>query len=119
MAFVSATQLTALRTVAYRGLDTEVTIDRPTQVETDFGSKESYVPVATTLAWVREMSSSPAGAMLGMIGTTEVFRIHVMHNIDIRPHDRITAGDSQFTVTSTNSENTIRIFTTAICRRVE
>lgn len=119
MPFVSATQLSALRTVAYKGLDTEITIDRPTQVETDFGSDESYVPVVTTLAWIREMSSSPAGAMLGMIGTTEVFRIHVMHDVDIQPHDRITAGGSQFTVSSTNNENTIRIFTTAVCRRVE
>lgn len=119
MAFISATQLTALRTVAYRGLDTEVVIERPTQTETDFGSKEEWAEVATTLAWIREMSSSTTGAMLGMIGTTEVFRIHVAHDIDVRHDDRITVGDSHFTVTSTNSENTIRIFTTAVCRRVE
>ena len=120
MPLVSATQLTQLRAVAYRGLDTEITIDRPVQTESDFGSKETFQPVATTLAWVREMSTSPAGIMLGLVSTTGVFRIHVAFDVDIQPHDRITmpSGD-QLTVTDVNSENTIRIFTTAVCRRVE
>jgi hypothetical protein len=121
MPLVSATQLSQLRAVAYQGLDTEVTIERPTQVETDFGSEEQFAPVATTLAWVREMSTSPPGNMLGVVATTGLFRIHMRHDVGVQPHDRITInGDGvQLTVTDVNSDNTIRIYTTVIARRVE
>lgn len=119
MPLVSATQLSQLRAVAYKGLDTEITIERPTQTETDFGSTEEFAPVETTLAWIREMSTSAPGSMVGLTATTEVFRIHVRHDVDIQPHDRITAGSSQYTVTGVNTDNTIRIFTTALARRVE
>ena len=119
MPLVSATQLAQLRSVAYEGLDTEITIERPVQVESDFGSTESFELVGTAMAWIREMSSSAPGNQIKIISTTEVFRIHVRHDVDLQPQDRITAGTTQFTVTGVNTDNTIRIYTTAIARRVE
>lgn len=119
MPLVTDSQLAALRTVGYRGLDSEVLIERPTQVQTDFGSKEQFNTIATVPGWIREMSTTRAGEMLNVIATTGTFRLHVPFDTDIRPADRVTVNGTQFTVGDTNSDNTIRVFTTAICRRVE
>lgn len=119
MPLVSASQLTALRNIAYNGLDTPVLIERPTQTENDFGSSETWTTVTTTLGWVREMSTTRPGEALNWIVTTGTFRLHLAVDTDIEPGDRVTIGGKQFTVSEVNDENTIRIFTTAVLRRVE
>lgn len=120
MPLVSDAQISQLRSVAYRGLDTPVLIERPTQVENDFGSTEDFTQVANAMAWIREMSTSPPGNMLGVVATTGMFRVHFRHDTDVQPHDRITIeGGVQLTVTDVNADNTIRIYTTVIARRVE
>lgn len=119
MPLVSASQLTALRNVAYNGLDTPVLIERPTQVENDFGSDEEFTPVGTVMGWIREMTVTRPGESINLISTTGMFRLHVPFDTDIEPNDRVTINGHQFTVNDTNADNTIRIFTTAICRRVE
>lgn len=119
MPLVTDSQLAALRTVGYKGLDSEVLIERATQVENDFGSAEQWSTVTTTQGWIREMSTTRAGEMLNIIATTGTFRLHVPFDTDIEPGDRVTINGTQFTVGDTNSDNTIRVFTTAICRRVE
>ena len=61
MPLVSAAQITALRTVAYKQLDTPVTISRATQTEGDYGSEEVWTEVTSALGWLREMSTTKAG----------------------------------------------------------
>lgn len=119
MPLVSDAQLDQLRSVAYRGLDTPITISRPTSAEGDYGSVETYTTVTTTNAWLREMTTSRAGIMNGFIATTGMFRLHLAVGTDIRPGDRVTVSGEDFEVQDVNELNTIRIFTTAILRRVE
>jgi SPP1 family predicted phage head-tail adaptor len=119
MPLVSDAQLAQLRFVAYQGLDTEIVIKRPTQAETVYGSVGGYTTVATTTAWIREMSTSRAGIMLGVIATTGTFRLHVRYDTDIRPGDRVEVNGESFEVQDLNELNTIRVFTTAVMRRVE
>jgi hypothetical protein len=119
MPLVSATQIAALRTVAYKGLETPISILRKETVENAYGSEEMWVEVSDTLGWVREMSTTKAGEMLTFIGTTGTFRLHVEADVDIRPGDTVGIEGTIFTVSDTNSDNTIRVFTTAIMRRVE
>lgn len=119
MPLVSDAQLAQLRSVAYQGLDTPVTISRPTSAESAYGSVETHTVVETTNGWLREMTTSRAGIMNGFIATTGMFRLHVAVGTDIRPGDRVTVSGDDFEVQDVNELNTIRIFTTAVLRRVE
>jgi len=119
MPLVSAAQITALRNVAYKQLDTPVTISRATQTEGDYGSVEVWSEVASAMGWLREMSTTKAGDQITFVGTTGTFRLHLQHDVDIRPGDRVSAMGDDFTVSDVNNDNTIRIFSTAIMRRVE
>ncbi len=119
MGLVSESQLNALRVVAYQGLETEMTILRAEQVENDFGSQEAWVDMGSHLGWIREMSTSKVGEIAGFLGTTGTFRVHMEVDVDLRPGDRIGIDGLLFDVSDTNSDNTIRVWITAICRRVE
>ena len=121
MPFVSAAQLTALRSVAYRGLDSVATIERSVQVETDFGSAGQWTTVATGVpCWVRAMglaaNITDVSYREAVVGA---FRIHFEVDADVIHADRVTVGDETFEVIDVNIENTIQIFRTAVAKRVE
>lgn len=121
MPFVTPTQLTALRSIAYRGLDSSATIERPAQIETAFGSKESWVTVATGVpCWVRAMGLAAnivdVAYREAVIGA---FRIHFTVDTDVRHADKVTVGTESFEVIDVNVENTIQIFRTAVAKRIE
>lgn len=119
MPLVSESQLAALRAVAYQGLETEVTILRSAQVENIYGSEEAWVDQGSTLGWIREMSTSKVGIMSGFLATTGTFRLHVAVDVDLEPGDRVGIDGVIFNVSDTNSDNTIRVWTTAIMRRIQ
>lgn len=119
MSLITEAQLDTLRSVAYRGLETPITIKRPTQVEGPYGSEATYATVTETLGWIREMSTSRAGEIVSFIGTTGTFRLHVRHDVDLRPGDRVELEGDAFEVADVNDHNTLRIFTTGVLRRVE
>lgn len=119
MPLVSDSQLAALRSVAYKGLETEVSILRATQIENAYGSEEEWVTLSTTMGWIREMSVSPAGREISFVGTTGLFRLDLEVDTDIEPGDRVGIDGVIFSVNDTNSDNTIRIFAKAIMRRIE
>jgi hypothetical protein len=121
MPLVSPTQLTVLRNIAYKNLDSSALIERSTEVENDFGTNESWTIVATDVpCWIRgttvPSSLSDVAMRIAVIGT---FRIHFQVGTDIQLNDRLTIGGEQFYVIDMNVENTIQIFTTAMAKRVE
>lgn len=121
MPFVTPTQLTALRSVAYRGLDSSATIERSVEVENAFGSAPQWTTVATGVpCWVRAMPLASniidVAYRAAVIGA---FRIHFEVDADVIHGDRITVGDEQFEVIDVNVENTIQIFRTAVAKRIE
>jgi len=121
MALVTPGMLAALRTVAYQGLQSSATISRATQVETDFGSAESWSQVATGVpCWVRGVSIpnvvTDVAYREAAVGT---FRIHFEQGVDVRPADKLTIDGRDFEVIDLNVENTIQIFTTVMAKKVE
>lgn len=119
MSLITATQLNAIRAIAYQGLDTPLTIERKTFSEGDYGSVETWSTVASTNGWLREMTSTKPFGIANLISTVGTFRLHLAVGTDIEPGDRVTVDGDQFEVNETNTHNTIRVFTTAVLRRVE
>lgn len=118
MPLVSSSQMAALRAVAYQGLDTEISILRSTQMETDFGSEPVWATTDVTVGWVKEMSTSKVAEIAGYLGTSSMFRLDAPVEADIRPGDRIGIEGVIFDVNDTNSDNTLRVFCKATMRRV-
>jgi hypothetical protein len=119
MPLVSAAQMNALRTVAYNGLDTPISILRSTQIENDYGSEEVWVTVEDTVGWIKEMSTSKVAEVAGYLGVTSVFRLDAPIDADIRSGDRVGIEGDMFSVNDVNTHNTIRVFCKATMRRVE
>jgi hypothetical protein len=118
---VSPAQISALQTVAYRGLDSSATVIRPIQVETDFGSDASWATVSIdTPCWIRGVnivSTIISTAMRESV--VGVFRIHFEQDTDIDHGDRVIIGDSTYDIIDINVENTIQIFRTALGKKIE
>lgn len=119
MGLVSASQLIALRTIANKGLVTTIVISRPTQTQTAYGTASTYSEVETTLGWLRQMAGTAPGENISFISTTGTFRLHLPYGTDIRVDDRVTVNGNDYSVTDTNADNTIQVYTTAQLRRVE
>lgn len=121
MPLVSETQLTALRSVAYRGLETTASaILRSIQVENDFGSENAWGTVALDApCWLRSQSATNVTSMASQLAVTGTFRLHFEVGVDVEAGDHVVIGDDTYDVTDTNYENTLRIFTTAVVRKVE
>ena len=121
MPLVSETQLTTLRARAYQGLTSTAHILRPIQVETDFGSEEAYATVALDEpCWIRATAVPAIVTEEAMrVVTAGVFRCHFRVGTDLEPGDQVIVNDQPFDVVDTNNENTVRIFTTVMARRLE
>ena len=119
MSLISEAQLAQLRTVAYRGLDTTVTIQRRTPVEGPADTTYTWATVATATGWLRHMNKPEVDIQIKYAGALNVYRLHLRHDVDILPEDRVVVGGDTYEVQETNSENTIQIFRTAILRRIQ
>jgi len=121
MPFVTDSQLSALRSVAYRGLDSVATIQRQAQVETAFGSEAQWSTVASGVpCWIRAMglaaNITDASYREVVVGS---FRVHFAVGTDVTHGDKLTIEGETFEVVDINKENTIQIFRTAVAKRVE
>jgi hypothetical protein len=116
---VSAAQIDQLRTVAYRGLDTPVTIQRRTFVEGAADVSYTWATVITTTGWLRGMNRPDLDLQVRYAGATNIYRLHLRHDIDLQNEDRVVIGGETYEVQETNAENTIQIFLTALLRRIE
>jgi len=116
---VSAAQIDQLRTVAYKGLDTPVTIQRRTFVEGAADVTYTWATVGTATGWLRHMNKPDIDIQVRYAGSTNIYRLHLRHDVDLQPEDRVVIGGETFEVQDTNAENTIQIFRTAIVRRID
>jgi len=111
-----------MRKIANRGLQTEVTLLRRLPVtENPYGDDtESWVTMGEFMAWVRSINTARLEDVGGdHVGNVGVFRMHLEAEVDISPGDMVVIGESEYTVQDNNDENTYRVFTTAILRRID
>jgi hypothetical protein len=121
MGLVSQGQLTALRKIAYQGLEFRAIILRSIQVETAFGSEAVWATLDTDVpCWVRftglTQNLGQAAFREVMVGT---LRMHFEIDRDIEIADRLVVDGSELDVIDMNVENTYKIFKTALGKKVE
>lgn len=111
-----------MRKIANRGLQTEVTIlSRQPVEENPYGDDtESWVTMGEFMGWVRSINTARLEDVGGQgVGNVGVFRLHLEADVDINPGDMVVIADSEYTVQDNNNENTYKVFTTAILRRID
>jgi hypothetical protein len=121
MPLVTPTQLTALRNIAFRGLDTPFTVWRVTRVENAYGTSEGpLAQVSSGMCWLRMMNKPRLGEQVMQIAATSVYRLHTTLDVDIEVGDEVRAfGNDKYIVQDVNNDDTIQVFRTAILRRVD
>lgn len=115
---VSPAQLAGLRAVGARGFDTEVIIMRTLQTETPFGSDDVWATVDIVDGWLREMSNTKVGETVYVLSSTGTYRLHLPVGTDIVSGDEVIVDDGTYSVQNVNTENTLKVFTTAQLRKV-
>ena len=120
MPFVSAGQLAALRSVAYRGLDTPFEVYRRQRTESPYGTQDSWVKVAEGLCWLRMMNQPKTTTHADdSEGALTVYRMHTDVAITVQFGDRIRIGGADYETQDTNDDDTIQVFRTLILRRIQ
>lgn len=118
---LSANELGALQYWARNGMTDTVTIQRPTQTDSDYGDAESltYVTISTSPAWFRSIPTPIATAETGQLITVNTYRLIVPVGTDIMPKDQVVLGPEVFIVTDTTAESTWQAMLTVSLRRRE
>lgn len=122
MPLVTSAQLTALRAVAFRGLDTPFTVWRTTRVENAYGmSAGAATQVSSGNCWLRMMNKPSLRVQAGMQeGATSIYRLHTTPDVDIEVGDEVRVfGQDNYIVQDTNADDTIQVFRTCLVRRVD
>lgn len=118
--FITDAQLGQLRAVANMGLFRPFSILRKTRVENDFGFGDEWSEVGTGLGWLRMMNKPHTGEQLGHIeGAEAVYRLHSEVGTDIREGDRISMEGNLYEVHDVNTDDSVKIYTTALLRALQ
>jgi hypothetical protein len=120
-ALVTPGMLATARALGNRGLTSLAEIRRATDDQTDFGSKEAFSTVATDVpCWVRSTAvQSNLTEVANRIAEVGTFRIHFEAETDVRLNDQLVVDGATFSVIDVNAENTIKVFTTVMAKKVE
>lgn len=115
MTLLSPAALRAVQKIAELGMVSTVKIQRrvvgtPTLEANDYGDDEvTYQPATKTTTVKGWLSSKPADMPSeenGAITTVNTYRLFVPVGTDLRPGDKVTVGDRDFTVVDTTAEST-------------
>lgn len=118
---VSDAMLRRVRTLGARTLTVRVTILERSVEENDYGDgEEVFADAGDYDARIRQMNNPDLAPGIGLISDAGSFRIHLEPTVSLRESDRVAdAHGNIYVVNNSNSEDTIRVFTTAMCQKLQ
>jgi len=122
MTLVSAAQIAALRSVANRGLQTDVTIFPRIEADNPFSDDENVITsggTVTVKGWLRSVPAGVIDVVSGVQAQISSFRLLLPPGTVIHNGDRVEIGGEKFVVEDVASENTYQIFLVCSIRRGE
>jgi hypothetical protein len=108
-----------MRTIANRGLQTNVVVMRRMAVEEGlYGDDvEQWVTLNEYKGWMKMTNIPRLDNVGGVIGAIGVYRLHLEASVEVRAADLVIMDGDEFVVQDDNHEDTYRVFTTATLRR--
>lgn len=118
---LSAYNMAQIGEVVARGLQTSVTIERKTSVDSPYGDDEELVwtTIATVMGWLRSTPTPVRVEDSGMVITVNTYRLLLPTGTDVAPGDLVTAADGTFIVSDTTYESTWKPYLQVSLRRRE
>jgi len=122
MTLVSAAQIAALRSVANRGLQTDVTIFPRIEADNPFSDDENVTTsggTVTVKGWLRTVPAGVIDVVSGVQAQISSFRLLLPPGTVIHNGDRVEINSEKYVVEDVASENTYQIFLVCSIRRAE
>ncbi len=120
MPFFTQGQLNTLRQYGYKGLTRPFVLQRKTRVENAYGTEDTWTTVHEGMGWLRMMNKPHTREQAGLIeGAVSIFRFHTNVEVHIDEGDRILMEGYTYVVHDVNDDDTIQVFRTALCRRMQ
>jgi hypothetical protein len=120
---VSDAQMAYLRRIGDLGLLTDVDIRvRTTSTDTYGGDPTASWPSTGTIVsgWVMQTNKPPIDDRDGVSTTYGVYRLNLPATVtNISVGDRVSIGGLLYTVNNTNTNDTYRVYTTCLIKRIE
>ncbi len=123
---VTPAMLAMARKIGEKGLETTVTLLVRSIEENDYGdSSEVWADAGDHMGWLRMMNQPVINAHGGLVSAVGVFRLHLKSDVEADEGDKVivldTFGDlsDEFIVQDVNTEDTNRVFTTLLLRKVQ
>jgi hypothetical protein len=122
-ALVNQGTINTLRAIGNRGLVTDVKVCTRVQVDDPYGGDHHHHwPVSGTVVkgWLLMTNNPIIDSRNGVSTSVGVYRLNLpatVANIDVG--DQVEIGGLRYTVNDVNSDDTYRMFTTCILRRLE
>lgn len=106
--FLSQSQLSQLRKLAFSGMPTEVTVLRRQFSDDAYGDDEnvSYSPVLKTRGWLFSRTSPVQEMDIGSLITSSNFRLYLYVGTDVRIGDKVVIHGGEYIVSDTTAEST-------------
>ncbi len=81
---------------------------------------EIFIDAGDHIGRIRMMNNPDLGAGAGLISGVGVFRLHLPHTVHLDEGDLIAdANGNQYVVNDVNTEDTVRVFTTAMVQKIQ
>lgn len=118
---LTSAMLDRVRSIGARTLTQSFTILVRTTEPNDYGDgSEVYVDSGDYLGRIRQMNNADLGEGIAVVSAVGMFRLHLPPTVSIAEGDMVadTAGNL-YVVNNSNSEDTIRVFTTAMVQKIQ
>jgi len=121
MGLFSNGQITGLRRIAERALDTDVTILRRSVSSSAYGDNdtETFTATETVKGWLRSVPEDQVQVSYGTEQVPASHRLFVAVGTDIQPYDKVVIGGLEFKVIDTSVESTYRVLLRVMLRKSE
>jgi hypothetical protein len=116
--------LASIRDWAYKGLQTEFVVKRKQVISSNpYGDdQEAWVEVFEVMGWIKMINQPVIDVGLGLVSATNVFRLELPIDADIRVGDKVAQDDDrshEYVITDTNDEDTLQVWRSCFARRLE
>ena len=103
---ISDSELAALRGTAEMGMQTDVTVNRRTTVQTDDGQESVWAFLVTVKGWIYSTPTPTITLVSGEMALVNTYRLFVPVDTNIQSGDHAVIGGKTFIVSDTIAEST-------------
>ena len=118
---ITPSMLKVVRNAGKRMLTQTFTHLVRTTVANDYGDgEEAFVDAGDYSGWIRMMNQPDLRSGEGLVSAVGSFRLHLEHTVNLEEGDLVAdASGNLYTVNDVNTEDTVKVYTTAMVQKLQ